>query len=82
MEDLFPDDTPSVVRAREARKAVGTRAELQILIGSEDRTLNRQVGAELAVTFRAMTDMVKRVDFRRDISFFENNALLFLKTLI
>ncbi|MGM0575907.1 MAG: efflux RND transporter permease subunit [Myxococcota bacterium] len=77
MEDLFPEDSPNVVRAMRAREVLGSRSELQILIGSPDRALNREVGAEIAGTLEGW-DSVRGVEFRRDVSFFEDNALLFL----
>ncbi|MCB9788526.1 MAG: MMPL family transporter [Deltaproteobacteria bacterium] len=78
MEDLFPADSPSVVRAREARRIVGSRSEVQVIIGSPDRDTNRQVAAELAQAFAAHQGQVARVEFRRDVELFRKNALLFL----
>ncbi len=78
MEALFPDDTPNVVRARRAQKILGSRSEMQVLIGGPDREVNRQVGAELADAFARHAEMVGSVEFRRDTAFFETNGLLFL----
>ncbi len=78
MEDLFPESTPSVARAREARDRVGSRAELQILVGSPDRDLNRQVAHALGDALAAHDQLVSRVEVHRDISFFRQNALLYL----
>ncbi len=77
MEDLFPDSTPNVVRARQARALLGSTSELQVLIGSPNAELNRTVGGRIAAFLDARDD-VDRVEFERDISFFESNALLFL----
>lgn len=78
LEDLFPADSPSVVRAREARRVVGSRSEVQVLIGSPDRDTNRQVARELAEAFQTHGALVARVEFRRDVELFRKNALLFL----
>ena len=66
MEDLFPDDTPNVVRARQARQILKQRSELQILIGGPSREANRAAGAELAKRVATHRDMVGSVEFRRD----------------
>ncbi len=78
LEDLFPEDTPAVQLARETREVLGSTSELRVLIGSPDRELNRAVGARLAEALRARTGDVARVEFFREIDFFEKNALLFL----
>ncbi len=78
MEDLFPDDTPNVVRARKARQILKQRSELQILIGGPSREANRRAGAVLAERVAGHRDMVGSVEFRRETSFFEKNAMLFL----
>lgn len=78
LEDLFPEDTPAVQLARETREVLGSTSELRVLIGSPDRELNRAVGARLAAALRARSDDVARVEFFREIEFFEKNALLFL----
>jgi len=78
LEDLFPEDTPAVQLARETRKTLNSTSELRILIGSPDRDLNRAVGATLAGRLTAREDDIARVEFSRDIAFFEQQALLFL----
>ena len=78
MEDLFPDDTPNVVRARRARTILKQRSELQILLGGPSREANRKAGADLAARLTAHREWIGSVEFRRDIDFFEKNALLFL----
>lgn len=77
MEDLFPENTPNVQRAREARETVGNRSQMQILIGGPEREQNRALAEALAGELGKL-DLVSDVEFRRDISFFEKNALLFL----
>lgn len=78
LEDLFPEDTPAVVRAKETRRVLGNTQELRVLIGSPDRELNRAVAARLAAFIEARPDDILRVEWRRDVAFFEKNGLLFL----
>ena len=83
MEDLFPEDTPVVKRAREARGIVGNRSELLILIGSPDRTTNRVIGNELVELLSSETQLIESAQCRYDeefVNFFEKNALLYLTT--
>ncbi len=77
LEDLFPEDTPAVVRAKETRRLLGNTQELRILIGSKDRDLNRTIAQKIG-TFAGSREDVSRVEFRRDVSFFEKNGLLFV----
>lgn len=77
LEDLFPEDTPAVVLAREARKTLGSTQELRILVGGGDRELNRAVAGEIAAWLGTRDD-IARVEFQRDIDFFEKNGLLFI----
>ncbi|HRE88501.1 MAG TPA: MMPL family transporter [Myxococcota bacterium] len=77
LEDLFPEDTPAVQRAQETRRLLGNTQELRVLIGSQDRELNRRI-AEQVAAFAAARPDVSRVDFRRDVSFFEKNGILFV----
>lgn len=78
MEALFPDDTPNVVRAREARETLGSRSQLQVILGGTDAETNRALGAAIASRLEGLDELIGAVEFRRDISFFETNALLFL----
>ena len=78
LEDLFPEDTPAVMRARETRRVLGNTQELRVLIGSPERELNRAVAAEVADFLAARKDDIARVEMRRDIAFFEKNGLLFV----
>ncbi|MFN3198343.1 MAG: efflux RND transporter permease subunit [Bradymonadia bacterium] len=78
MEDLFPEDTPQVVRARKAREILRTPSDLQILIGSDNQETNRAAAAVLAEKLAAHTDLITEVEYRRDVDFFEKNALLYL----
>ena len=78
MEDLFPDDTPNVVRAREARRIMKSQSELQVLVGGADRDANRRAASALAARLEARRGLIGSVEYRRDVAFFERNALLFL----
>lgn len=78
LEDLFPEDTPAVVHARETRRVLGNTQELRVLIGSADREVNRKVAERVAAFLEARTDEIARVEWRREIAFFEKNGLLFV----
>lgn len=89
LEDLFPEDTPAVIRAKETRRILGNTQELRLLIGSPDRELNRKVAARVAAFFEARKveqrgtegaegHDIARVEWKRDVSFFEKNGLLFV----
>jgi predicted RND superfamily exporter protein len=78
LEDLFPEDTPAVQLARQTRETLGNTSELRVLIGSPDRALNREVGRAVADALAARPADVARVEFERDVSFFEREALLYL----
>jgi predicted RND superfamily exporter protein len=78
LEDLFPDNTPNVVRARQARQILKQRSELQILLGGPSKEANRKAAADLAGRVASHRELIHSVEFRRNIDFFEKNALLFL----
>lgn len=78
MEDLFPEDTPQVVRARQARAILRTPSELQILLGSDSQENNRAAAAAMAERLEKYDDLITEVEYRRDVSFFDQNALLYL----
>ena len=78
MENLFPESSPIVQRAKRARGLIGHRSELLVLVGSKDRAVNRQVAAELADRLRGFKQYITSVTYKRDISFFEKQATLYL----
>ncbi len=78
LEDLFPEDTPAVQLARQTRETLGNTSELRVLIGSPDPALNRTVGRAVADALTARRVDVARVEFERDVAFFEREALLYL----
>ena len=77
MEDLFPDNAPSVLRAERIRKVFGSRSELQVLVGGADQETNRAAAKEVADALESY-EFIQSVDFFRDIDFFRDNGLLFL----
>lgn len=78
MEDLFPEHTPAVQRAQKARTILKSTSELLLILGSKDPELNKKLIDELAEAFAKHTDLISRVEVKRDTSFFEKNALLYM----
>ena len=78
MESLFPEDTPTIVRAQETRALIGNRSELIVLVGGSDVAENRRVGAHIARAIEALGPQIARVEFERESALFKENALLFL----
>ena len=78
MEDLFPDSTPHVQRAKRARAILKSTSELLVVVGSPHSELNRRLVDELGVAFARHTALVTRVEVKRDTAFFEKNALLYM----
>ncbi len=77
MEDLFPDSTPAVKAAREARETLKSTSQMVIVFGSPDRAANRKLATAFCDKAEKWPD-VASVECRRDIDFFRNNAALFL----
>jgi len=75
--DLLPEDTPNVVRIHQVKKTLGYSASLNFLVGSPDPEATLRFATDLAAALDEDPSM-GRIDFRRDISFFEKNALLYL----
>ncbi len=78
MEDLFPESTPHVQRAQRARTIVKSTSELLLIVGSDKPELNRRLVDQLAAAFARHTDLVGRVEVKRETAFFEKNALLYM----
>jgi predicted RND superfamily exporter protein len=78
MEDLFPEDTPAVVRARAARDMLRTASSVKILMGGAGRETNRAAAAMLAERLKAHPELIDSVEYRRGVEFFEQNALMYL----
>ncbi len=77
IEDLFPEDTPNVIRAQEAREKLSGSSQIILAVASDDPEANKKLVTELRD--RLLEDeLVDSVDLKKDISFFKKNALLFL----
>ncbi len=76
--DLFPEQTPNVRRGKAVKAALGYSAQLVVMIGSPDAEATLRFAAALSKAFADEPDLLRKLEFRRDISFFEKNALLFL----
>ncbi len=77
MEDLFPDNTPAVMNAREARKILKSPSQMLIVFGSTQREANRKLAGDFCDEVSKWPE-VATVECRRDIEFFRKNAALFL----
>ena len=77
MEDLFPGTTPHIQRMKELEQRLGYTSQMRFMVSSPDRDANIRFATDLVELIEAHPEVL-RVDFRRDISFFRKNALLFL----
>lgn len=77
MEDLFPEDTPNVQRAQEARRLLASSSQIILAVTSPDAEANRRFLDDLAARL-AKDPLIGSMEVKRDISFFRRNALLFL----
>lgn len=76
--DLFPEHTPNVRRVRQVKDALGYSAQLVVMIGSPSAEATLGFAAALAEALDGEAGLLRKVEFRREIEFFEKNALLFL----
>ena len=79
IEDLFPESTPRVVRAKAARAKLARASQILLVVKSPDREANERFVDELALKLEA-DDLIASVDVKHDIDFFKKNALLYLST--
>jgi preprotein translocase subunit SecF len=77
IEDLFPDNTPAVLNAREARKVLKSPSQMLVVFGSVHREANRKLATDFCNEVSQWPE-VATVECRRDIEFFRKNAALFL----
>ncbi len=77
MEDLFPDSTPAVMIAREARKTLKSPSQMQMVFGSANSAANRRLATDFCARVSQWPD-VAAVECHRDVAFFRKNAALFL----
>ena len=77
IEDLFPETTPHVVRAKLAREKLASSNQVLIIAVSKSKDANIRFIEDLAA---AVTEspLVSSVEYKRDISFFKENSTLFL----
>lgn len=73
---LLPDDFPSVSDLDRASDQLGNQNDLYVTIRSPSRAANVAFGEQLAARLAARDDL-RWVSFRRDRSFFVDNALLY-----
>lgn len=73
---LLPDDFPSVSDLDRASAQLGNQNDLYVTIRSPSRAANVAFGEQLAARLGARDDL-RWVSFRRDRSFFVDNALLY-----
>ncbi len=77
MEDLFPDSTPAVVAAKNARDTLKSISQMIIVFGSPDKEANHRLAEDFCAEAAKWPD-VAGVECRRDIDFFRHNAALFM----
>ena len=77
LEDLFPEHTPAVVAAREARAILPSSNQMVVVFGSPDREANRALATAFCARAEAMPEIAS-VECRRDVEFFRKNATLWL----
>ena len=73
---LLPDHFPSVTRLDRLSNEVGQQSHLYVTIRSPDRDANITFGEAIAERLEQRED-VRYAIFRRDLSFFEDRALLY-----
>ena len=77
LEDLFPDDTPAVVAAREARDILPSSNQMVVIFGSPSREANRAFATAFCAEATKMGE-IAGVECQRDVAFFRRNAALWL----
>ena len=77
LKALLPADYPSVTRLEELQRRVGTQSDFVVEINSPDRKANIRFGRALAARMERLPEL-RYVVFYRDLSFFKDNALLYL----
>lgn len=77
MEDLFPEHTPAVQAARQARETLKSVSQMVVVFGSPDRQANRKLALDFCDKVKGWPQ-VSALECRRDISMFRKNAAMFL----
>ena len=75
---LLPPDAPEVQRIAQLNDRLGNQTDLVIAIESPSREANIRFGMQLERILRSREDM-RWVLFRRDTTFFEKHALLYME---
>ena len=78
LKKLIPDDYPSVVQLEKLSERVGSQSEFIIEIRSPNRDANIKYGTQIAEKLRIMDNAFQFVEFRREVDWFSDNALLFV----
>ncbi|MGM0595491.1 MAG: efflux RND transporter permease subunit [Myxococcota bacterium] len=74
---LLPDDTPSVLTAKEASNRIGSTDFLIIAITSPDPLLNKKVADEVVRIMSREMDELNEVTAKLELDFFKKNGLLY-----
>ncbi len=77
LKALLPDDYSSVTRLEELQRRIGTQSDFVVEVNSPDRAANIRFGKALAARMEQLPEL-RYVLFHRDLSFFKENALLYL----
>lgn len=77
LDDLFPENTPHVVRAFEARQKLLSASQILIVVTSPEKQANMKFITELHDKIAGDPD-IQSTELKYDKSFFKKNALLFL----
>lgn len=77
IEDLFPEHTPNVILAKEARARMPGSSQIILALASPDKDANIRFMTDLNDLLKADPE-IESIEFKRDISFFKKNAALFL----
>lgn len=77
LAELLPQNYTSVRTLRRINEEIGGFATLQILVEGNDFPAMKQYAEKLAQSLKAHP-LVKLVDFKKDVKFYKNHALLYL----
>jgi len=77
IEDLFPETTPHVVRAKETRERLSSSTQVLLVAVSPEKDANIRFVTDLVAQLRT-SPLIESMEYRRDISFFKKNAVLFM----
>jgi predicted RND superfamily exporter protein len=77
MEDLFPESTPAVQAAKQARATLRSTSQMIVVFGSPNREANHALATRFCDEASRWPE-VAAVECRREIDFFRRNGALFL----